>query len=219
MHRMGNFIVGQFPPQLLFHFLNHLVPLLRALGKSLQYLITHAFDFKTVFCRSDLIADFLNPFGQFIPINRRAVANRVIHAPRLQGFPAVFTFIECRVEHREVRMQLRVQRAGTVMHERCRHQIAGHTVTAFNAMLADASCGESFQFTERKACGPLVRLNQSLVVQCDRQHRNGFGRGTGEVKKHPALALLLAPLCQPFAIVWILILAERVKLFARDVFL
>ena len=62
-----------------------------------------------------------------------------------------------------------------------------------------------------------MRFNQSLVVQRDRQHRNGFRRGTGEIIKHPALAFLLAPLRQPFAIVWILIFAERMKLFARDV--
>ena len=83
-------------------------------------------------------------------------------------------------------------------------------------MLANASRGESFEFTEREPGRFLMRFNQSLVVQRDRQHRDGFRRGTGEIIKHPALAFLLAPLRQPFAIVWILIFAERMKLVARD---
>ena len=83
-------------------------------------------------------------------------------------------------------------------------------------MLADASRGEGFEFAERESGGFLMRFHQSLVVQRDREHRDGFRRGTGEVIKHPALAFLLAPLRQPFAIVWILIFAERMKLVARD---
>jgi hypothetical protein len=46
-----------------------------------------------------------------------------------------------------------------------------------------------------------MRLNQSLVVQRDRQYRHGFQRGTGEVIKQPVLAFFLAPLRQPLAVV------------------
>ena len=217
MHRMGNFIVGKFSPQLFFHFLHDRVALLRTFGKPFQHFVTHALDFKTMFGWLNPVANLLHPSCQFIPIYRRAVTNRVIHSPRLQGFPAAFPFIKCRVEHREMRMQLRIKRAGTVMHEGCRHQVASHTVTVFNTLLANTSRGEGFQFTERKTRGLLMGFNQSLVVQRDREHRNGFRRGTGEVIKHPALAFLLAPLCQPFAIVWILIFAKRVKLLARGI--
>jgi len=118
-----------------------------------------------------------------------------------------------------MRMQLRVERAAARVRERGGGKIAGHTVTIFNAMLADASRGESFEFAEREPGRFLMRFNQSLVVQRDRQHRNRFRRGTGEIIKYPALAFPLAPLRQAFAIVWILIFADRVKLFARDVFL
>ena len=198
MHRMGNFIVGQFPPQLLFHFLNHLVPLLRALGKSLQYLITHAFDFKTVFCRSDLIADFLNPFRQFIPINRCDVSNRVIHRTGLKRLPASFLFVKRGIEHRAMRVQQRVEFAGTVMQERGGDQVARYTVTLI-ATFANPRRGKGFKFTERNAHRFPVRRHQSFIIQCHRQHRNRFWRGTGKIIKHPSLVLLLLPLRQAFA--------------------
>ena len=118
-----------------------------------------------------------------------------------------------------MRMQLRVERAAARVRERGGGKIAGHTVTIFNAMLADASRGESFEFAEREPGRFLMRFNQSLVVQRDRQHRNRFRRGTSEIVKHPTLAFLLAPLRQSFAIVWILIFAERMKLVARDILL
>jgi hypothetical protein len=51
------------------------------------------------------------------------------------------------------------------------------------------------------ASGSPMRLNQSLVVQRDRQYRHGFRRGTGEVIKQPVLAFFLAPLRQQLAVV------------------
>ena len=48
MHRMGDFGVGKFSAQLLFHFFYCLVTLLRAFGKFPQHLVTHTLDFKAV---------------------------------------------------------------------------------------------------------------------------------------------------------------------------
>src|SRR5665213_4161928 len=108
--------------------------------------------------RLNPVADLLHPFGKFIPINRRAVTNRVIHAPRLQGFPASFRPVKRGIKHSEMRMQLRIKRAGAIMHERRRQEVAGHTVTVFNTLLADSSRGESFEFTEREPRGLLLSL-------------------------------------------------------------
>ena len=70
--------------------LHHRVTLLRAFGKSFQHLIAHALNLKAMFGRLNPVADLLHPLRQFIPINRRAVTDGVIHAARLQGFPAPF---------------------------------------------------------------------------------------------------------------------------------
>ena len=107
-------IVGKFSPQLLFHLLNHRVTLLRAFGKPFQHLIADALNFKAMFGRLNPVADLLHPFGQFVPINRRAVTDGVIHAARLQCLPALLRFIKRGVEHREMRVQLRVERAAVV---------------------------------------------------------------------------------------------------------
>ena len=88
--------------------------------------------------------------------------------------------------------------------------------SVLTALLADARGGEGFEFAERNACGFLMRLHQPLVIQRHRQHRNGFGRGAGEIIKHPALVFFLLPLRQPFAGFGILVFAERMKLFAGD---
>ena len=215
MHRMGDFIIGKFSPQLLFHLLNHLVTLLRAFGKTIQYLIADALDFKSMLGRLNPVADLLHPFRQFIPINRRAVTDGVIHSARLQGFPAPFAFIKRGVEHREMRVQLRVQFTRAVMHEGCGHEIAGRAVTLI-ALLAHSRGGEGFEFAERNARGFLMGFNQSLVVQRHRQHRYGFGRCAGEIEKHPALVFLLLPLRQAFASIRISIFTQRMKLFAGD---
>jgi hypothetical protein len=103
------------------------------------------------------------------------------------------------------------------MRERGGDQIAGGSVF-LTALLADAGGGEGFEFTKRNPCGFLMRLHQSLVIQRHRQHRNGFGRGAGEIIKHPALVFFLLPLRQSFAGFGILVFTERMKLFARDFF-
>jgi hypothetical protein len=115
-------------------------------------------------------------------------------------------------------VQLRVERAAARVCKRGSGEIASDPVFLI-ALLSDSRGGKSFQFTERKARGLLVRRHQPVISQRHGQHRNGFGRGTGEVIKHPPLALLQLPLRQPFAGFGILIFAERMKLVACDIIL
>lgn len=128
MHRMGNGIVGKFPPQLLFQLLHHGVTLLRAFGKPFQHLITDTLNLKARLGRLNPAADLLQPFRQFIPIDRRAVTDGVIHAARLQGFPRAFVVIKRGVEHREVRVQLRVEGAAARVRERRSGEIASDPI-------------------------------------------------------------------------------------------
>jgi hypothetical protein len=93
---------------------------------------------------------------QFIPIDRRAVTDGVIHSTGLQGFPAAFTFVKCGVEHGEMRVQLRVERAAARMRERRGDQIACGSIF-LTALLADSGGGEGFEFTVRNPCGFHVR--------------------------------------------------------------
>src|SRR5207253_8259071 len=109
-------------------FLNYSSRLLRPLGEAFRHPVTHALDFKTMLRWRDLITDLFNPLRQFVPINRRAVTNRVIHFARLQGFPTAFGFIKRGIEHREMGMQLRVERATARVREGGGDQIAGGSV-------------------------------------------------------------------------------------------
>ena len=120
--------------------------------------------------------------------------------PGLQGFPAPFSFIKRGVEHGEMCVQLRVQFTRAVMHEGCGHEIAGRAVT-LTALFPHARGGKSFEFAKRHPRGFLMGFDQSLVVQRHRQHRYGFGRGAGEIEKHPALVFLLLPLRQTFIVI------------------
>jgi hypothetical protein len=56
-----------------------------------------------------------------------------------------------------MRVQLRVEFAGTVMHERGGHEIARRPVRS-TALLAHARGGEGFEFAERNAGGFLMRF-------------------------------------------------------------
>ena len=85
------------------------------------------------------------------------------------------------------------------------------------AALSNSGCREGFQFAERETRRLLVCRHQSLIVQCDCQHGNRLGRGTGEVVEHPPLVRLLLALRQTFIVAWIPIFAKRVKLFARHI--
>ena len=161
MHRVANFVIGKFSPQLLFHFLDHRVTLLRAFGKPFQYLIAHALDFKTMFGRSNPVANLLNPFGQFIPINRRAVTNRIIHSTRLQRLPATFLFVKRGVEHREMRVQLRVQRPRTVMHERRGHQIARCPIPLTACLRTRAAAKVSSSRNAMRVASSCATINRS----------------------------------------------------------
>ena len=166
----------------------------------------------------DLITDLFDALRQFVPINRRAVTNRVIHFARLQGFPTAFGFIKCGIEHREMRVQLRVQRATARVRERGGDQIAGGSV-ALVALLADSGCGESLEFTEGDArCLSMCR-NQSLIVQRHRQEGYGLWSRAGEIEEHTALILRVLSLRQPLAGLRISVFAERMELFAGDVLL
>ena len=164
-----NGIVRQFSPQLLFQLLNHRVTLLRAFGKTFQHLIADALNLKAMFGRLNPVADLLHPFRQFIPIDRRAVTDGVIHAARLQGFPRPFAVIKRGVEHREMRVQLRVERAAARVRERSGGEIAGGPVFLV-ALFSDARGGEGFEFAERNARGLLVRRHQPFIRQRHRQH-------------------------------------------------
>src|SRR5207253_4816106 len=112
--------------------------------------VTHALDFETMLRWRDSIADLFDALRQFVAIDGRAVTNRVIHSARLQGFPTAFGFIKRGIEHREMRVQLRVERATARVCERGGDQIAGGSV-ALVALLADSGCGECFEFTEGDA--------------------------------------------------------------------
>jgi hypothetical protein len=133
----------------------------------------------------------------------------------LQGFPAPFTFIKRRIEHREMRVQLRVGRPAARMRERGGGEIAGRPIH-LAALFSHPCCGKGFKFAERNARGLLMRRHQPFISQRHRQDRNRFRRGTGEIIKHPPLTLLQLPLRQPFAGFRILIFAKRMKLFAGD---
>ena len=102
--------------------------------------------------RLDAIANLLHPFGQFIPINRRAVTNRVIHSPRLQAFPAsVHVRRMSRSEHCEIAHQLRIKRAGIHGTNDAATRLPVTRSRSLNAMLAYTSRGEGFEFTERES--------------------------------------------------------------------
>ena len=150
MHCQRNGIVRQFVSQLLFQFPDYRVTLLGAFGKSLQHRLADALDLKTVFRRYNPIADLLHPFGQFVAINCRAIANRVIHAARLQCLPALFRFVKGGVEHREMRVQQRVERPAARVRERGGDQIAGGAV-ALASLFANPRCGKGFEFAKRNA--------------------------------------------------------------------
>jgi len=210
-----NGILGKFPPQLLFQLLNDRVTLLRSFGKPFQYLIADALNLKTMFGQLNPVADLLHPLRQFVPIDRRAVTDGVIHAARLQGFPGPFAVIKRGVEHREMGVQLRVERATARVRERRGGEIAGDPVFLI-ALLTDSGSSESFKFAERNARGLLVRRQQPFIRQRHRQHRNRFRCRAGEIIKHPPLTLLQLPLRQALAGFRILIFAQRMKLFARD---
>ncbi len=210
-----NGIVGKFPPQLLFQFLDHRVTLFCTFGKPFQHLIADVLNLEAMFGRLNPVADLLHSLRQFVPINRRAVADGVIHAARLQCFPGPFAVIKRGVEHREMRVQLRVERAAARVRERGGGEIAGDPIL-LAALFSDSRGGEGFEFAERNARGLLVRRHQPFISQRHRQHRHRFRRGTGEIIKHPPLALLELPLRQPFAGFRILIFTQRMELFAGD---
>jgi hypothetical protein len=108
---------------------------------------------------TDTITDLLNSLRQFVPIDRRAVTDGVIHATRLQRLPRLLRMVERGVEHREMGMQLRVERATAGVRERGGDQIAGDAVPLI-ALPANPGCGEGFEFTECDACCFLVRWNR-----------------------------------------------------------
>ena len=120
--------------------------------------------------------------------------------PACRAFQHRSLFIKRGVEHREMRVQLRVERAAARVRERGGDEIAGRPVF-LTALFSHPRCGEGFEFAERNARGFLMRRHQPFIIQRHRQHRNRFGRGTGEIIKHPPLAFLQLPLRQPFAMV------------------
>ena len=138
-----------------------------------------------MFGRTNPVADLLDPFRQFIPINRRAVTNRVIHSARLQSLPASFRFIKRGVEHREMRVQLRVEFPGAVMHECCGHQIAGRAVTLIallaNAVAAKVSSSRN-AMRVASSCASTNRWSSIVTASTD----TDFGGGTGKIDKTPA---------------------------------
>ena len=99
--------------------------------------------------------------------------------------------------------------------ERGGGEIAGRPIL-LAALFSDSRGGKDFEFAERNAHCFLVRRHQPVIIHRHGQHRNGFRRGTGEIIKHPPLALLQLPLRQPFAGFRIFIFAQRMELFARD---
>jgi len=112
-------------------------------------------------------------------------------------------------------VQLRVKRPAARMRERGGGEIAGRPIL-LAALFSHPCYGEGFEFAERNARGLLLRRHQPFIIQCHRQHRNRFRRGTGEILNNPPLALLQLPLCQAFAGCRILIFAQRMKVFAGD---
>ena len=61
-----------------------------------------------------------------------------------------------------------------------------------------------------------MSLDQSQVVQGDRQHRYRFGSRAGEIKEDPPLAWRILSLSQSLASLRMLILAQCTKLFAGE---
>ena len=115
-----------------------------------------------------------------------------------------------------MRVQQRVEFAGTGVNELSRNQIASDTV-ALVALFADSGGREGFQFAQRNARRLLVRRDQPSVVQCHCQNRNRFRSRTSEIKVYPALVFFLLSLRQPFVSFGISVFTQGIKLFARNV--
>ena len=91
--------------------------------------------------------------------------------PRFQCLPATLLFIKCGVEHREMRMQLRVERAGTVMHERGGHEIARYPVFLIALFPTRVAAKVSSSRNASRAASSCASLNR-VVIHRHRQHRN-----------------------------------------------
>ena len=104
------------------------------------------------------------------------------------------------------------------MHKGSGHEIARRPVCQ-TTLLPHARGGEGFEFAERNAGGFLMRRHQPFIIQRHRQHRYGFGRRAGEIKKYPALVRLQLSLRQTLIILRIQVFTQRMKLFAGDIIL
>ena len=111
----------------------------------------------------------MHSLGQFITINLGAIPNGFIHRPGLQRLPRVLRFIERRVEHGAVSVQLRIERAGRGMRKPGGNEIARHAIDLL-PLLAHARGRERFEFTKGHLHRRLVCGNQSFVVQCHCQN-------------------------------------------------
>jgi len=192
---MGDFIIGSFRPACSFR--EPLGTLLCAFGKAFQHFIAHALDFKAVLGWLNPVADLLNPFRQFVPINRRAVTDGVIHFHRLQGFPAPFAVIKCGIKTVKCVCNCGSSSRRAVMHEGCGHEIAGRAITLTACLRTLVAAKFQVHGTQ------YARIPHGLQPIAGRPMSPPApirtGRCAGEIEKHPALVFFLLPLRQAFA--------------------
>jgi hypothetical protein len=215
MHRMGDLVVGEMASELLFHLADDLVLLLRPFGEPLQHRLADSLNLKSMLGRNRAIAERVNTADQFVAIDFRAETNGVVHGPGLKGFPGLLGVVERRVEHRAVRMQLRVQCAGSGVGETRGHEIAGRAIR-LPAQLANPCGGKGFEFTKGDFNGILVGRDQTLVVQRHGQHGNRLGSRAGEIVEDAPVVLFVLAQGQTFTRLRMLVFTERLEWFEAN---
>ena len=138
-----------------------------------------------VACRLDCVAGGQHVAGEFVLIDFPRVADGGEHVALGEREPLSRLGIERRVGRDEVRVQLRIERAGGVMLETRRAEISGPCglLRPRGVAAAHPPGGEALQLSEGDADRGVVRVPQSLVAKRDREQRDAFRRRALKVEK------------------------------------
>src|SRR5437899_7818063 len=111
MDDVRDFLFGKLPTELFFLTLYRDVALLRPFREPRYQLWGDTFNLKTVSGPPRLIAELMQPFRQFIAIDRSTVVDRSEHIAGLQRLPTLLLRVPSGVEQYEMGVQLRVKSA------------------------------------------------------------------------------------------------------------
>ena len=136
-----------------------------AFGEALANLLRHAFDLEIASMQiANAVAKTTQGFGEFVVIDVLDKFPRLQHLVVLQRLPAVLLRIRRRIEDNAMRVEVRVERVGSVVCEQRGHEILSHT-QAIRTVSPDARGGELLELDQRHVQCLVMRVNNPFVLR------------------------------------------------------